>query len=746
MFFIPNPPSMRKLLLGFAALVLGFSVKAQNPATTFTIANRLIQLPCGTSCTSISAIVPHIKQTTDYVVTNPQYVPFAYASLPGTEVTDVYTDDHWSSVITLPFSFCFYGNSFPSLLIGSNSAITFDVSRANLGSGYSISTTGTIPSSTYAPNMIFGPYHDIDPSLTTSANRKIERRIEGAAPKRRFIASYFEVPYFGSSCTTQRATHQIVLYEATGIIEVYIKDKPYCTSWNGGRAILGIQNGTQTQAVAAPGKNATVWGATGMDSCFRFTPSGSTSRLKSAKLKLNGTQVAVADTSTLSAGLLNLNFPNVCPTADSSVYIIEVTYGDCNNPTNDVVFTDSVTVKKVGPGIAVAKTDPNCAPNGTITITASGGGPTPYQYSIDGGATWQSSNSFTALAGGTYQAKVKDAAGCMSSVVPVVLSVANTLTQTIAKTDANCTTTGSITITAAGGVPPYEYSVNGGTTWQSSNAFTGLAAGTYNVMTRQPSTSCTTSTSVTITFTNNLTMNSPAGTSMCYGASFTPSVVSNATVYSWAPAAGVSNTSTANPSLSPAATTTYTVTAALGTCSAQSSLTVTIFPGATANAGADAIIIAGDSYAMQGAGSAGSYLWSPATALSSATVLNPNANPSTTTTYTLRVTTSQGCVATDDITLTVVPYCIKPMNAFSPNGDGINDLWLITNGNCLSKAKVEVFNRYGSKVFEDDNYRNSWDGTYKGKPLADGTYYYVISFQLINSRVEQRTGNVTILR
>jgi gliding motility-associated-like protein len=736
---------MRKLLLGLTVLSLSVVTKAQNPATTFTIPSRLIQLPCGTSCTSISAIVPHIKQTTTYVVTSPQYVPFAYSSIAGTEVTAVYTDDYWSGIISLPFSMCYYGGSYSSLLMGSNSAITFDITRAGASSGYSISTTGQIPNTTYAPNMIFGPYHDIDPSLS-SANKRIEWRVEGTAPKRRFIASYNDLPYFGSSCTTQRATHQMVLYESTGIIEVYIKDKPQCTSWNNGFAILGIQDGTRTQAVVAPGKNATVWGSTAMNECYRFTPSGGASRLKSAKLKVNGSQVAVADTSTASTGLLNLNFPNVCPTADSTSYVIEVTYGDCNNPLNDVVFLDTVVVKKVGPGITVAKTDPNCAPNGTITITASGGGPTPYQFSIDGGTTWQASNSFTGLAGGTYQAKVKDAAGCMSSVVSVVLSVSNTLTQTIAKTDANCNTTGSITITAAGGVPPYEYSINGGTTWQSSNAFTGLAAGTYNVMTRQPSTSCNTSTSVTITFTNNLTMNSPAGTSMCYGASFTPSVVSNATGYSWSPAAGVSNTSTANPSLSPASTTTYTVTGTLGTCSVQKSLTVTIFPGATANAGADAIIIAGDVYPMQGAGSAGTYLWSPSTALSSASVLNPNANPSTTTTYTLRVTTAQGCVATDDMTLTVVPYCIKPMNAFSPNGDGINDLWLITNGNCLSKAKVEVFNRYGSKVYEDDNYRNSWDGTYKGKPLADGTYYYVISFQLINSRVEQRTGNVTILR
>ena len=738
---------MRKTLSGLLLVLLTQVIYAQNPATTFTIPNRIIQLPCGTSCTPISVQVPHIKQTSSYVVTTPAYVPFAYTTSTGTVVSSIYIDDTWSQAISLPFSFCFYSNSFSSLLMGSNSAITFDISRAGVGSGYSISsTTGAIPNTTYAPNMIFGPYHDIDPGLS-SANKKIEWRIEGTAPKRRFIASYNDMPYFGSSCTSPRATHQMVLYEGTGIVEVYIQDKPICTGWYGGNAILGMQDGTRTQAIAPAGKNASQWGSTGMNECYRFIPYGSTPRFKSAKLLVNGTQVATADTSSAStAGVLNLNFPNVCPTADSTAYVVQVTYGDCNNPANDINFTDTVFVKKVGPSAAVAKTDPNCAPNGSITVTAQGG-TAPYQYSINGGTTWQSSNTFTGLGGGTYNVIVKDVNNCSSGPQPITLALSNTLVQTIAKTDANCTTTGTITITASGGGnPPYEYSINGGTTWQSSNTFTGLAGGNYNVVTRNPVTTCSATTAVTITFTNNLTLDPISGTSICFGNSFTPTVTTNGTAFSWTPTTGVSNPAILNPVFAPASTTAYTLEARLGTCSTRQTMNITIFPGATANAGPDAIIIAGDVYPMQGSGSAGTYLWTPSTALTNPALLNPSANPSTTTTYSLRVTTNQGCIATDDMTLTVVPYCIKPMNAFTPNGDGVNDRWLITNGNCLTKAKVQVYNRYGAKVFEDLNYKNTWDGTYNGKVLPDGTYYYVISFQLINSKVETRTGNLTILR
>jgi gliding motility-associated-like protein len=742
---------MRKLLLillGMHWTILAFS---QNPATTFTIANRNITLPCSTACTSITAQVPHIKQTTGYVVTNPGYVPFAYTTATGNEVTPIYTDDTWSPVITPGFPFCFYGNTYSSLIMGSNSAISFDISRAGTGSGYVINATGTIPNTAYAPSMIFGPYHDIDP-FDPSTNKKIEWRVEGVAPKRRFIASYNDMPYFGSSCTNERATHQMVLYEGTGIVEVYIKDKPSCTSWNGGRTILGMQDQSRTNAIAAAGKNATVWGSPAMDSCWRFIPTGGVSRLKSAQLLVNGTVVANADTSTLSPGVLNLNFPNVCPTADSTAYVIRVTYNDCiGNPPQDVVFTDTVFVKTLRPAAIATKVDPTCLPNGTITVTASGG-TQPYSYSINGGTTYQPSNTFTGLTGGTYSVIVRDANSCTSTPQPVTLTLVNTMTVSAVKTDANCSATGTITVTAnGGGNPPYQYSINGGTTYQSSNVFTGLGAGTYNVVAQNIGSSCTANQSVTITFTNNLTVNQPTGGSVCLGASFTPSLQSNATTYSWSPTTGVSNPAIANPTITPTAagSVNYTVTATLGTCTQQRTITVTAFQGATVFAGPDVSIIAGDSYQIPATASAGTYLWtsSPAgSTLNSTTILSPVATPPVTTTYSLRVTNSQGCFATDDMTITVIPYCIKPMEAFTPNGDGINDLWLITNGNCLTSAKAQVFNRYGAKVFESNDYKNTWNGTYEGKPLPDGTYYYIISFKLIGGRLEYLKGNVTILR
>jgi gliding motility-associated-like protein len=143
-----------------------------------------------------------------------------------------------------------------------------------------------------------------------------------------------------------------------------------------------------------------------------------------------------------------------------------------------------------------------------------------------------------------------------------------------------------------------------------------------------------------------------------------------------------------------------------------------------------------------------SIAWTPNTTLVGANTFAPLAKPNSTTVYTLTVRSTNGCSSADNTTVTVLPYCIKPLDAFTPNNDGINDRWLVTafGGTCVNRVIVNVFNRYGSLVYKKDNYVNDWDGTYNGKPLPDGTYYYVIDYRLINGESIVMRGDVTILR
>ncbi|QEC78202.1 T9SS type B sorting domain-containing protein [Mucilaginibacter ginsenosidivorax] len=115
---------------------------------------------------------------------------------------------------------------------------------------------------------------------------------------------------------------------------------------------------------------------------------------------------------------------------------------------------------------------------------------------------------------------------------------------------------------------------------------------------------------------------------------------------------------------------------------------------------------------------------------------------------TCTITTSNACTAPVTSNLLVVnilpPVVITVVNAFSPNGDGVNDTWNIPNLSFFPDCLVSVFNRYGLKVMQSTGYTKAWDGTYGGKTLPAGVYYYIIDTK--DSSRPRLSGNVTILR
>ncbi len=100
------------------------------------------------------------------------------------------------------------------------------------------------------------------------------------------------------------------------------------------------------------------------------------------------------------------------------------------------------------------------------------------------------------------------------------------------------------------------------------------------------------------------------------------------------------------------------------------------------------------------------------------------------------------CTASDTMNVKILKLITVP-NSFSPNGDGINDQWVITNLAEYPGNRVEVYNRYGQIIFQSKGYGQSWDGTYKGSPLPFATYYYIIT---LNNGFAPVTGSVTIVR
>ena len=128
--------------------------------------------------------------------------------------------------------------------------------------------------------------------------------------------------------------------------------------------------------------------------------------------------------------------------------------------------------------------------------------------------------------------------------------------------------------------------------------------------------------------------------------------------------------------------------------------------------------------------------------------MNTIADPLVTLQYTIRywlqATNDFGCVETDSVFIEVIED-IEIYNAFSPNGDHINDYFEIENAYKFPDIIVEVYNRWGSRIFSSVGYSDEkrWDGTFNGKDVPTGTYYYVV---IPHPEAKPVTGNVTIIR
>ena len=179
-------------------------------------------------------------------------------------------------------------------------------------------------------------------------------------------------------------------------------------------------------------------------------------------------------------------------------------------------------------------------------------------------------------------------------------------------------------------------------------------------------------------------------------------------------------------------------------CNYSTSEQVTVKPSPSVSIVSDIIVLQGGQVTLPAIASGDSvtYQWTPATGLDHDNILNPVASPANNTTYNLVVTNAEGCSAVAEIAVSVLQYPVVP-NAFTPNGDGINDTWNIEHLNQYPNCTVDIFNRYGEKVYTSTGYAIPWDGTYRGAQLPASTYYYIINPK--NGR-KVLSGSVTIIR
>jgi len=175
-------------------------------------------------------------------------------------------------------------------------------------------------------------------------------------------------------------------------------------------------------------------------------------------------------------------------------------------------------------------------------------------------------------------------------------------------------------------------------------------------------------------------------------------------------------------------TITYKITRDPVCAGGEATRKVIITPPPILNLGLDRDIFKGQSIKLNGdLGNGYSYQWNPPTDLDNPLIPKPNAKPSQTTTYVLKATGPNNCVAVDTITLSVVNVIYVP-NIFTPNNDGLNDTWDIRGLETYSKVEVSIFNRWGNIVYySKGNTQKPFDGKFQDQLLPEGTYAYVIN-------------------
>jgi len=426
-----------------------------------------------------------------------------------------------------------------------------------------------------------------------------------------------------------------------------------------------------------------------------------------------------------------------------------------------VAQTTTLTNPNGPTAVAITKTDPGCGQiNGSITVGAVTGGVAPYTFSLNGSA-FASATNYPNLGAGTYTVTVKDANGCEYVGQTTTLTNPNGPTAVaINKTDPGCgQSNGTISVgNVTGGTSPYTYSLNGSAFTTTTN-YSNLGAGTYTVTVKDANGCEFIGQTTTLTNPNgptNITFSTT--NAKCDGTG--GSLIINNTTGGTAPYTysfnGSTFTATINYTNLTAATYPVIVKDANG-CEFTKIVTVTANSPLNASFSAEVQSSGNDTLTEITANSGynSSYLWnyssqnetlnavfvntsSTGTGVTYNWIFNNGQVTDTTTTnlnnliqnfqgpnsldIILIVTNGDAsCNDTTKILIEVKSTLVIP-NIFSPNGDGINDVFLIKYRG-YKDLQLSVFNRWGNKFYETTKPEEGWNGN----DAAEGTYFYVIT-------------------
>lgn len=457
------------------------------------------------------------------------------------------------------------------------------------------------------------------------------------------------------------------------------------------------------------------------------------------------------------------------PSLNNSV-VIRITNNSRGGCGNDLAL-DDITFRPCGPAVKATiinttATTINICKDKIIPVTLSatiGSGYTSpslqWQESLNNGTTWTdiltaTSNNFlfTTKNTGTYQYRLTVAEGsnigisnCRVASNPDTIIIRELPVANASNNGPVCENS-QVLLSASGGE---KYNWSGPNGYSAVNAAPSLtstlfAAGQYTVIISDAY-GCQASASTTIAIKPKPVITLSNNKVICKGDSVQLES-SGGISYRWMAADGITDITSPNPFVKPAASITYSVVVAdADGCEANATVTVIVNTIPVANAGPDKFILIGNNVALEGVVSDQNinFFWTPADFINNPLIKNPVTNTSRDITYTLHAVSTIGCgTASDDVFVKVFAGLNIP-NAFSPNNDGKNDTWHIDALSAFPKAVLSVYNRYGQKIFESTGNKSNWEGNYKGQQVGTGLYVYFIN---LNNGKPLIKGNVLLIR
>ncbi len=384
--------------------------------------------------------------------------------------------------------------------------------------------------------------------------------------------------------------------------------------------------------------------------------------------------------------------------------------------------------------------------DGSIQMIATGGTGV-YTFSLDG-STPQSSSLFPAVAG-SHAVTVEDDRGCRGNL-DVTVPLNNTL----------YINPGNDTLVCEGTSIRMRAQTNGTRfTWTPATGLddpTALnplasppASTSYTVISE--SGLCQVQGSINITFIPAPVTQAGPDQVICHDGTTTIRGSGNG-LLTWHPTNLFADPSQPVQTVNPVQTTTYWLQAVNETgCLAvrPDSITVTVLPVLMVDAGPDTIASIGQTIQLRGKGSdpGDLFLWTPSVGLSDQTLAEPMATITQDIIYVLRVTNAAGCTDTDSVKIRAFkgPDIYVP-SAFTPNGDGRNDLLRALPAGISRFLYFRVYNRWGQLVFQSSDYRIGWNGSINGQPSPSATFVWVAEALDYNGQRMIRKGTVTLIR